>query len=112
MEENEKIKEISQIRWMNFIGLNGYLFNSIIWPLFYGKIKFLDNLFGFIVIIFGFYFLFVGSWFFFIFLITEIKFCVKKKKNFIQHVFDNKIVLFGVIPAILISSILCYKIIN
>ena len=111
MDENEKMNEISQIRWMNLIGLNGYLSLGIISHLLNGKdIFFVTEFLSLFGVLFGYYFMFIGSWFFFIFIVTEIKFCIRKKKNFMRHVFENKKVLWGIIPAIIIVTFFTYKI--
>ncbi|NJB84233.1 hypothetical protein [Wenyingzhuangia aestuarii] len=106
------MREIIQIRWTNFIGLNTFVLLGIISNLLNENVNFLSNLLGFLGIIFGYYFMFIGSWFFFVFLVTEIKFCMRNKKKFINHIFENKIVLGGIIPAIIILFTVIYRILN
>ena len=92
------MKYLDGIRKINLISMN--LFILLALPNFLRELGW-ENEFWTISIFAVYLFIFFSFWFFLYFIYGEIKYVMKYQINFFNHLFNNKLVLWGIIPFVI-----------
>lgn len=89
---------MKKIRIVNLLGLSLCILFFV--PYYVNIWLYTNNYWS--IAIFGVYlFIFFSFWFFLFFLFSEIRYVLKNKLNFFEHVINNKLVFWGIIPLII-----------
>lgn len=87
--------EIDQIRWTNFIVMGFITITNLIF--FLSDCLLNKPFLAGLAVIAGYLFICFSFWFFLIFLFSEIRYTIKNKVNFFNHMIKNKLVISGII---------------
>lgn len=92
------MQEIDQIRITNIVAINLPVLLMI--PFYIYQLGFKVSYAGY-AMLGGYIFVCFSLWFFLYFLYREIRYSFKAKINFFKHVLNNRLVFWGIFPALL-----------